>query len=191
MAEKSLAEALVALQTSRDALDALKRVDPASAAAIEGKVASTAKDVRQSLSNLTGIYRAEREDARRELEIASRAAFAKSPYGADEAAIRQVFRAYERAYEARSLEALERLQVLTPADVKALRALFADVLYYQVAIDTESFKFSSDAREAIVSARIVHTQTRSRGLTQEVAVATFVMEKRKKSWMIVKVSRSG
>lgn len=186
IAEKSLADATVALNTATTAVDELKRYNPASAAAIAAEVA---------------VLRSQRDDALRKLELANqrsatqrgdgsgRSTETKRPEAAgtpDELAILAVLRMYEAGHALRSVEAVQRVQELSSAQIKTLKTDFADALQYRIVVSKEDIRFLSD-RKATVSARMYHAITGRAGFRDGITVPVFTMEKRREGWMIVSV----
>jgi hypothetical protein len=108
------------------------------------------------------------------------------PRAADKEAIRRTFRAFETAYRTMNVDALRKVQVLSAAEAKDLQSKFAELMSYQVTIDTEYFQFPSD-RKAIVVARM-STMTLKRGdktlLGQGTSLPTFNLDKRGDTWII-------
>ena len=94
---------------------------------------------------------------------------------------------YEAAYAARSIDALRRVQALTPADVNTIRTAFADALDYRVTVDKLDIRFSPDGRQATVTAQASRVVTTKRGQQSNTAVSVFSLEKRGASWIIVAV----
>jgi hypothetical protein len=203
-AESSLASANASLKTAEDALAALKRVDPASAAAISADVASAQAEARKNMAELTANLRGDRNDVARRAEpppartSADRAAANAAPSPppvsaapqstAQQLEVARALRQYEAAYAARSVEALRRIQVLTPAEVQGLRETFANTLQYRLVIDKESIQIAPNGRSATVSARMVRRISKRSGYNEFTDIPEFTLEKRGSTWMIVSVT---
>jgi hypothetical protein len=79
------------------------------------------------------------------------------------------------------------VQVLSPAEAKALRAAVTDALAYRITLDKLDIKVSPDRRQATVTAQMSQEiTTRSRRRTST-SVPVISLEKRGASWMIVAV----
>lgn len=107
---------------------------------------------------------------------------------APDAEILRTLRLYENAYASRSIEALRRVQVLTPAEVQSLSAAFADALQYRLVVDTEDIQPSADGKRAIVNARMTRQISSRSGFKNYTDIPVFTMEKRGSTWMILSVT---
>jgi hypothetical protein len=198
IAENSLADANGAMATMQQALDALKRVDPVSAAVISADADSVREEARKNMAELTSTLRdgaAPRPQPAAGRPPPSPRAAAKPPGPAapvaspQELEVKRALRQYENAYAARSVEALKRVQVLTAAEVQTLRATFAEALQYRLVVDNESIKVAPDGRRATVTARMTRQISRRGGYQEYTEVPVFTLEKRGPGWMIVGVAR--
>ena len=205
-AERSLSERTAALQTVQEALDELKRYNPASAAAISTQVVSAREEAQKEYADVMSKLRAERDDALRRLNAAtqraaaprtdgpSRAADPKSTTAtprqtsAESVAVERTLRLYEAAFAARDVVALQRVQVLSPAQVKTIKTAFADALEYRVTVSKLYMKFSPDNRRVSVTGEVVRVITTRVGRRNATTITTFDMEKRDGGWMIVNMS---
>jgi TonB family protein len=105
---------------------------------------------------------------------------------ADDAAIRDVLRRYQAAWQALDLAALQRVQALSSDQVERVRATMAGARSYVVDVNVESITIDPSGRTA--SAQCVirrHFQPRS-GLSREVPARaeTIRFEKRGEAWTI-------
>ena len=204
IAERNLAEARAALAIMSSALDQLKGFDADSAATLQAERDDLLR--RLELANQRLGARAVTAGpapapvsppaARPTEPKPERTAAAPPPTpppsscAPEETAIKQTLRAYERAYAARSVEMIGRVQTLSSQDVRDLKAALGGLLSYSMVIDSESCKFTSD-REVIVTAKMTRAIMRNDGrftVNNSIAVPTFTMEKRRGGvWMIVGV----
>ena len=195
IAENSLANVNSTLKAAQDALDALKRVDPASAAVISPRVDSAREEAQKNMAELTANIRGDRNDGPHKDAINARAAPARTEPAApparpsaQDAEVLRTLRQYQSAYASRNVDAVRRVQVLTPAETQALRDMFADTLAYSIVIDNASIQFAPDGRTATVSARMTRDITTRSGFNKYTDVPKFAMEKRGSAWMIVGVA---
>jgi hypothetical protein len=201
LAENSLADTTAALKTAQQAVDALKRLDPESAAVISAQVASAREEAQKNISDLTADLRKENDALRKQATANQRPAGPRAdastrttapkastppPQTPEEAEIRRVLRAYEAAYALRSVDALRRVRVLSSAETKAARAEFADAASYQIVVDKEDIRLL-DSRKAIVTARMSSVVAKRDRVLQGTVLVEFTMEKRGDTWMIVSV----
>jgi hypothetical protein len=201
LAENSLAETTAALKTAQQAVDVLKRLDPASAAAIAADVTSAREEAQKNIAELTAALRSENDALRKQAMANPRAASPRGdatprvalpkaspppPPRPEDAEIRRVLRMYEAAYASRSVDALRRVQILSQAEAKAAKTEFADALDYRVAVDKEDIRLL-DSRKAVVTARMSRVITKSDRVVQGTTIPVFTMEKRGDNWLIVSV----
>jgi AAA-like domain len=206
VAENSLSERTAALESMQELLVALQRADPKNAPEIAAQVEQARKEAQREYDGVIDKLRTERDEAVRKLGTAGTRPSTARPDvtqaagdprrvtpapparpNQDQVDLVRLIRQYEFAYAARSVDAVQRVQVLSPAEAKALRAAFADALAYRITLDKLDINVSPDRRQATVTAQMSQEiTTRSRRRTST-SVPVFSLEKRGASWMIVAV----
>ena len=218
LAENSLAERTAALKSLQAALDELRTASPTGAAiakqverenvqaqaeynALTTQLRNERDDALRRLEAATGKPSASRPPAAATAPAANtrpappkseavpgRATTPPPRPNEDVEAIRRLFRRYEAAFAARDIAALQRVQVLPPADVAGMRDTFAQAAVYQVRIYSESISVAPDGKSATTTAGMDRSITRSSRLFQDTTVPHFQLAKQAGGWMIVGVS---
>ena len=200
LAEETLRKRTQDLETAQQAVEKLKPFDPASAAIVSGRIAQAREDVQQDIAKLSGPdpgtlgrpvpgtspVPTRPAPTRPSGAAAGHTNAALTP---DELAIRRVLDAYQAAYAARDVKALQRVQALTPAERAAISAELASVRQYIVRVDHTDISVANNGRQATVTAavtrRIVGT-----GLKDQTLVEVITLEKRPAGWIILSVRPS-
>jgi hypothetical protein len=100
--------------------------------------------------------------------------------------VRRVLDAYQSAYAARDLKALQPVQVLSAAQQGAIAAELAQVRQYVVRVDYADIRIAKDGRHATVNGAVFRRIVRS-GQKEETSVEVFTLEKRNQGWIIVSI----
>ena len=108
---------------------------------------------------------------------------APPPLSEDQQAIQRVLDAYEAAYTAGDIKALQSVQVLSTATQKTVASEFAKARY-QVQIEKEDINVSN-GRTAVVTASVTRRLIGSGTGRLVTNVERFTLEKRRGRWMIV------
>ena len=85
------------------------------------------------------------------------------------------------------MDALRRVQALSSAEAKALKAEFGAALEYRITADKADIRVSADGRDATVTAEVRRTVTTGSRVTTGTSLKVFTLEKRRSGWMIVSV----
>jgi hypothetical protein len=208
IAETSLSESIAALERARKLLEGLERPTAAAPAAAP-EVATEHEAARKELEDLSSKLRAEREDTRNTAAAAGQASPPRAdinlrptepaaagrgsasprqlPIDADRTAIRRVLDQYGAAYASKNVDALRRVQALTPLDVKNITAQFREIRDYRVTIDKEDINIAPDGRQATVTAHVARLFTSGGRLTRNSGVEVFTLQKRSGNWIVVAV----
>ena len=202
IAEDALGKRTQDLETAQRAAEKLRPFDPASAAIVDTQIANAQAEVQQDIAELATTRRPERKDAggrpaspaavtprtappRPGDAAIGRGIVAAAP-APDQIAIRRVLDAYQSAYAARDVKALQRVQVLSAAQQAAIAAELAQARQYVVRVDYADINVAKDGRHATVTAAVVKRIVGT-GRMDLKSVDVFTLEKRKQGWMIVSI----
>jgi hypothetical protein len=201
IAEKRLSEVMATLEVAQNLVDRLKRLDPTSASSIATQIAKTREDTQKEYEATIATLRAERDEARRTAAANARPpaarpnppAVATSPpaerrappprMSQDEVDVRRALTAYAGAFASKNIEAVQRVQTLTPKEVSEIK----DAVAYRVTLDKLDIRFSQDNRQATVNAEMTKVITMKSSQSQRITLAVFTLEKKGGSWAVLKV----
>jgi len=195
IAEESLDKRTRDLEQTQKLAEKLKPSNPTVAEEIGSLVAEAKQEVQQDRATLAAPDRKGagaagrnvpgRAGARpeRPAKPADPPAPAPPPRSEDQQAIQRVLDAYEAAYTAGDIKALQSVQVLSTATQKTIASEFAKARY-QVQIEKEDINVSN-GRTAVVTASVTRRLIGSGTGRLVTNVETFRLEKRRGRWMIV------
>ena len=195
IAEESLDKRTRDLEQTQKLAEKLKPSNPTVAEEIGSLVAEAKQEVQQDRATLAAPDRKGagaagrnvpgRAGARpeRPAKPADPPAPAPPPRSEDQQAIQRVLDAYEAAYTAGDIKALQGVQVLSTATQKTIASEFAKARY-QVQIEKEDINVSN-GRTAVVTASVTRRLIGSGTGRLVTNVETFRLEKRRGRWMIV------
>ena len=195
IAEESLDKRTRDLEQTQKLAEKLKPSNPTVAEEIGSLVAEAKQEVQQDRATLAAPDRKGagaagrnvpgRAGARpeRPAKPADPPAPAPPPRSEDQQAIQRVLDAYEAAYTAGDIKALQSVQVLSTATQKTVASEFAKARY-QVQIEKEDINVSN-GRTAVVTASVTRRLIGSGTGRLVTNVETFRLEKRRGRWMIV------
>jgi len=195
IAEESLDKRTRDLEQTQKLAEKLKPSNPTVAEEIGSLVAEAKQEVQQDRATLAAPDRKGagaagrnvpgRAGARpeRPAKPADPPAPAPPPRSEDQQAIQRVLDAYEAAYTAGDIKALQSVQVLSTATQKTVASEFAKARY-QVQIEKEDINVSN-GRTAVVTASVTRRLIGSGSGRLVTNVETFRLEKRRGRWMIV------
>jgi len=195
IAEESLDKRTRDLEQTQKLAEKLKPSNPTVAEEIGSLVAEAKQEVQQDRATLASPDRKGagaagrnvpgRAGARpeRPAKPADPPAPAPPPRSEDQQAIQRVLDAYEAAYTAGDIKALQSVQVLSTATQKTVASEFAKARY-QVQIEKEDINVSN-GRTAVVTASVTRRLIGSGTGRLVTNVETFRLEKRRGRWMIV------
>ena len=195
IAEESLDKRTRDLEQTQKFAEKLKPSNPTVAEEIGSLVAEAKQEVQQDRATLAAPDRKGagaagrnvpgRAGARpeRPAKPADPPAPAPPPRSEDQQAIQRVLDAYEAAYTAGDIKALQSVQVLSTATQKTIASEFAKARY-QVQIEKEDINVSN-GRTAVVTASVTRRLIGSGTGRLVTNVETFRLEKRRGRWMIV------
>ena len=201
LAEEAYRKRSQDLDTAQQAVEKLKQFDPASAAIVGTQIAQARVEAQQDIAKLSSPDLGApgppapatstvptRPAATRPSAAAGSTTAVPAPT-ADHLAIRSVLDAYQAAYAARDVKALERVQVLTPAERAAISAELASVRQYIVRVDHTDISVGENRRRATVTAAVTRRIVGS-GLKDQTQVEVITLEKRPAGWVILSVRPS-
>jgi len=202
IAEDALGKRTKDLETAQRAVEKLRPFDPASAAIVDTQIANAQAEVQQDMAELATTKRPERKDAGgrpaspaavtprtappRPGDAAAGRGIVAAASAPDQLAIRRVLDAYQAAYAARDVKALQRVQVLSAAQQAAIAAELAQVRQYVVRVDYADIRIAKDGRHATVHGAVFRRIVRS-GRNDDTSVEVFTLEKRNQGWIIVSI----
>ena len=192
IAEENIEKRQRDLDKTQKIADQVKAKDPDAAAAIGTFVAEAKQEVQQDRATLAAPDRKGTDLSARNAASRPAARPPKSvdlpapvprPLTEDQQAIQRVLDAYEAAYAARDIKALQSVQVLSPTMQKTIAAEFANPRY-QINLEKEDINVTSG--RGVVNASVTRRLFPSTGGYREAKnVETFILEKRRGRWMIV------
>jgi hypothetical protein len=205
IAETSLSDSIAALEKAQKAVVGLTPDASPASAASPPPLATEA--VGKELGDLSSKLREERDNpSRRPTSTAGPipstrsdvnlrptdpgrrgAAPRPSPADVETQAIRRVLDLYEAAYASKSIDALRRVQALSPAEAKDIAARFAEMRDSRIVIDKEDIRLAAGFRQATVTAQVSRLSTIGGGLTRRSGVEVFTLQKRGGGWIITAV----
>lgn len=104
------------------------------------------------------------------------------------AAIRDVLRRYQSAWQSLDADALRRVQSLSDAEARRIQQTMASADSYQVEMDVEDLTVAGDGRRASARARVTRRFNPRVGQSEAQTVTnTFELEKRGDSWIITRI----
>ena len=202
IAEESFNKRTSILEEAQKVAEDLKTSNPVAAEAIGTIVAQGKEEVRQDRATLAapdpkadvplgnaagrGATRTDRAPKPAPAGPVGRGAVppaAPPPRSADQLAVRRVLDAYQAAYAAGDVKALQAVQELSPALQKSIASEFAGGRHL-VQIDREDISVLDGGRRAVVTAGVRRRVVGSR-YKDVTAVETFTLEKRRGRWLIV------
>jgi hypothetical protein len=201
IAEDALRKRTEDLETAQRAAEKLRPFDPASAAIVDTQIANAQAEVQKDFAELATTTRADRVDTGRRPTSPAAATRTLPPRpgdtvsgggivaaapGSDQLAIRRVLDAYQSAYAARDIKALQRVQVLSAAQQAAIAAELAQIRQYVVRVDYADIRIAKDGRHATVNGAVFRRIVRS-GQKEETSVEVFTLEKRNQGWIILSI----
>ena len=202
LAEEAYRKRTEDLETAQQAVEKLRQFDPASAAIVGTQIAQAREEVQQDIAKLGspeprtlgGPVPATSTVPTRPAPTRPSAAAAgptntASAVTPDQLAIRRVLDAYQAAYAARDVKALQRVQALTPAERAAVSAELASVGQYTVRIDHPDINVAENHRQATVTAAVTRRMVGT-GFKEQKLVEVITLEKRPAGWVILSVRPS-
>jgi len=104
---------------------------------------------------------------------------------AETAAIQDVLRRYEHAWESRDADAVARVHELSPAQLAEVRSTLANAQEYEMAIEVRDISVDPSGRRATVQSSITRAFTPRNGRTaRRVTASVVTLEKRGDAWMM-------
>jgi hypothetical protein len=202
LAEDSLAKRERAIQQTEKLVEKVKPSNPQVAEEIGALVAEAKQEVQQDRATLAAPERKGTDPSARNApgragarverpaKPADSPAPAPPPLTEEQQAVQRVIDAYERAYSAGDINALQSGQVAAPAMLKTIASEFAKGRY-QVQIEKEDIKVSQDGQTAVVNASVARRLVEPGGGIRNVKnVERFTLAKRRGRWTIVSLPPS-
>jgi TonB family protein len=112
---------------------------------------------------------------------------ARSPVD-NAAAIHEVLRRYQSAWQSLDAEALRRVQALSDSEARRIQQTMASADSYQVEMEIEDLDVAADGRRASARARVTRRFNPRVGQSEAQTVTnTFELEKRGDAWIITRI----